>query len=88
MIREAVEKAVENYNRYRSPEAAARILEVRGDSVLVEFSGSFCYTCGVYDWLEDLIYELREVSPSISARIRSWKRVSDDRMLVEFELAY
>ena len=88
MIREAVERAVENYNRYRSPEAAARILGVKGDSVLVEFSGSFCHTCGVYDWLEDLIYELREAFPSISARIRSWKRVSDDRILVEFELAY
>ena len=88
MIREAVERAVENYNRYRRPEAAARILEVKGDSVLVEFSGSFCYTCGVYDWLEDLIYELREVSPNISARIRSWKRVLDDRILVEFELTY
>ena len=88
MIREAVEKAVENYNRYRRPEAAARILEVKEGSVLVEFSGSFCYTCGVYDWIEDLIYELREAFPEISARIRSWKRVSDDKLLVEFELAH
>ncbi len=49
-----VKKAIEEYNRYRSPEAVAKLKLLRADSLLVEFTGSFCYTCGVYDYLDDL----------------------------------
>ncbi|MCY0868152.1 MAG: hypothetical protein OWQ48_02845 [Desulfurococcus sp.] len=52
--------AVEAYNKVRSPEATARLVDVRDDEGLavIEFQGSFCLTCGVRDWVEDYKYVL------------------------------
>ena len=82
-LEEIIRRAVEEYNRYRSPEAVARVLEFKEGSVLIEFSGTFCETCGVYDWLEDFIYELERLDVGLTARIEAWGRVSD-RFLVRF----
>ncbi len=81
-----LERAVEEYNRFRSPEAFVRIIERRRDRFVAEFSGSFCVTCGVYDWLEDLRYEIRKLDPRLDAVIEDWKQVSDDAIIVEFKL--
>ncbi len=45
---------------YRSPEARAEVLEMRDDVVIINFEGSFCDTCGVYDWIEDIVYEAED----------------------------
>lgn len=57
---ERVKRAIEEYNRYHAPEAEARLLEARGDSLVVEFRGSFCTTCGFYDYFDDLVYVLED----------------------------
>lgn len=84
--RKALERAVEEYNKYRSPEAVARLLKLEGDEVLVEFSGNFCRTCGVYDWLEDFVYELQRLGLGLEARMESWRQVSEDSFLVRFRV--
>lgn len=83
---EVLRKAVERYNRYRSPEAVARLVKAEEGRFLVEFSGSFCETCGVYDWLEDLVYELKGLDPTLNAEIVSWSWISDDMILAEYKL--
>ncbi len=52
--------AIKNYNRYRGSEAHAKIIDIRDSRVTIEVRGSFCETCGYYDWIEDLIYEMEE----------------------------
>ncbi|MDD3494147.1 MAG: hypothetical protein PHU95_00470 [Candidatus Thermoplasmatota archaeon] len=56
----AVQAAVETYNRYRSPEATAVLLQARPASLEVLFTGSLCHTCGCQDYLEDLVVFLEE----------------------------
>jgi len=52
-----LEDVIELYNRLHGVEAQAKILEIKDNGVvIVEFKGSFCHTCGVRDWLEDLAY--------------------------------
>ena len=58
-LKESVLKAVETYNRYRSPEATAKLVKFEGNELIVDFGGTFCKGCGVYDYFEDLIYELK-----------------------------
>jgi len=70
-IEMVMRKAVKEYNKYRAPEAMASILNIESDRVVVIFSGSFCETCGVYDWIEDLKYELKNFN--INADIISIK---------------
>ncbi|ACB07918.1 hypothetical protein D9Q81_02900 [Candidatus Korarchaeum cryptofilum] len=51
---EAVRKAIERFNELRGRESLARLLEISGESIVVEFTGNFCRTCGFYDYFEDL----------------------------------
>ncbi len=54
-----VRKTVALYNRFRSPEAFAKIVFVSPDMVTISFSGSFCYSCGVLDYIEDFVHEFK-----------------------------
>ena len=55
---EEVSRVLNLYNLYHKPEAVARILEYNESKgvIVVEFSGTFCHTCGIRDWVEDLKY--------------------------------
>ncbi len=61
-------------------------MERRKEKVIVEFSGSFCKRCSLYDWLEDLIYELKEIDPELDAEIIDWRQVSEDKVITRFKL--
>ncbi len=72
-VARALRKLINTYNKYRSPEAVASLERVEGlnpDSDLylikVRFEGSFCTTCGVRDWVEDLAY----VGESLGIEVR------------------
>ena len=61
-------EAIEEYNRYRAPEAKAELISFNGASFKVRFIGSFCYTCGFYDYLEDLKIILEEKGVNVEIR--------------------
>ncbi|MGB9784741.1 MAG: hypothetical protein ACPLSO_02945 [Fervidicoccaceae archaeon] len=66
---EIFEKAREEYNKYRDPEARAEIVEVdegKGEAV-IKIEGSFCRTCGVDDWIDDFKYVLEDLG--VNAKI-------------------
>ncbi len=56
-----LEKAVEDYNRIHAPEAVAKITKIEDDLIYVEFDGTYCETCGLYDWIEDFKYVLEDL---------------------------
>ena len=55
-----IRKAIIKYNKYRAPEAVAKIIKSEGNLVYVKIEGTFCETCGLYDWIEDLKYVFEE----------------------------
>ena len=57
-MKKVIEKAVELYNKYHSPEAEAKILRFDGGKPGVSIRGPFCATCGVIGWFDDLRYEM------------------------------
>jgi superoxide reductase len=53
-FKEKIEEAIQEFNRYRSPEAKAKLVRIDRNKFKVEFSGTFCNTCGFYDYFDDL----------------------------------
>jgi len=84
-MREAIAKAIEKYNRYRSPEAMAKLIEVKGDEFIVDFHGPFCKSCGVYDYFEDFIYELKGLS-DIQAEIAGFESTESETIRVRYAM--
>ncbi len=79
-----VNRAIEEYNRYRRPEAEASIEGVDGPRFYILFRGSYCETCGLYDWIEDLVYVLDRYG--LKASIESVEDVGDGGMLAVFKI--
>jgi len=69
-LNDLVSRAIEVYNRYRSPEATAKLVEVEKDGFIIEFEGPFCISCGVRDYFEDFICELENVSRSLRVEVK------------------
>jgi len=57
-LRRDLERAIKLYNKLHGVEAQASIISISGEKITVEFKGTFCHTCGVRDWVEDLAYLL------------------------------
>ncbi len=59
-ISDEVEMAMEEFNRFRSPEATVLAKKEGENRIIAEFTGPFCITCGVIDYFEDFVQFLEE----------------------------
>lgn len=84
-IEEAISKAIERYNRYRSPEATAKLVKAGNGEFTVDFDGPFCRSCGVYDYFEDLIYGLKDLS-NIQAEITGFESTESETIRVNYTI--
>ncbi len=73
---EVVRKTVQLYNRYRSPEATAKVVSVLPEIVTISFSGSFCYSCGVMEFLEDFVHEFKMLTDKAELKIDKTRQVN------------
>jgi hypothetical protein len=73
-LNKLVLKAIEIYNCHRSPEAAAKLVGIEKDGFSIEFNGAFCLSCGVTDYFEDFIYELKDLNSNFGVEIKEIKQ--------------
>ena len=85
-LNDAVLRAIEVYNRYRSPEATARLVAVEKDGFVIDFEGSFCASCGVRDYFEDFIYELETINKQFRVELTETKPTGPQRFRVRYQL--
>lgn len=57
-LKGTLDVALHEFNRIRIREVEAEVVEHFDGGFKVFFSGSFCHTCGYYDYFEDLLYLL------------------------------
>ena len=57
-----VRKTVILYNRLKTPEAVAKIVRVSPETVTISFSGSFCLSCSVPNYVEDFARDFRALT--------------------------
>ncbi|MEM2897569.1 MAG: hypothetical protein QXG01_08405 [Candidatus Bathyarchaeia archaeon] len=86
MLKELIKKAIDEYNAYREPEAMAKLMEVKEESIIVEFRGPFCKSCGIYDYFEDLIYELMNITDEIRIEVNSVEELGNEGFVVKYRL--
>ena len=72
-----LKEEIEKFNKYRSPEAHAELLEFDKKRAKVLFTGPFCVSCGVYDYFEDLIVDL-------NAKVESFEEFEEGFVVTYF----
>jgi len=77
-------RTIEVYNRYRIPEANAKLLKLGKDGFTIEFEGSFCQSCGVQDYFEDFVYELESLTSGVEVEIGENEQTSPQSFKVQY----
>jgi hypothetical protein len=85
-LNDAVLRAIEVYNRYRSPEATAKIVAVEKDGFVIDFEGSFCTSCGLRDCFEDFIYEMESINKQFRAELTETKPTGPQSFRVRYQI--
>ena len=57
---EKLKESISEYNKYRTPEATAKLVSIDNKNLKIEFKGHFCFTCGFYDYFDDLRFLLED----------------------------
>jgi hypothetical protein len=70
-LNDVILRAIEVYNRYRSPEATAKLIGIKTDGFIIEFKGPFCQSCGVNHYFEDFIHELEDISGDVCVEVKA-----------------
>jgi hypothetical protein len=88
-LRSRIEQALRIYNKYRNPEVEASLIRIAEDgaSFIMSFTGSFCKTCGLYDYFEDLIYEMQDESRIETKIINLKEDWETDKFIVTYGIA-
>ncbi|MEM1986688.1 MAG: hypothetical protein QXG36_02645 [Nitrososphaeria archaeon] len=76
--------AIEEYNKYHSPEATVELIEFGNNFLSVKFYGPFCNSCGVNEWFEDFRIELE--NRGVKTFIIEIKEIGNQTFLVNFVL--
>ena len=82
-LKKKIEQAIEEFNKYRTPEVRAKLVKISKKNFKVDFSGPFCRTCGFYDYFDDLKLILEE--KGVSSKISKIEE-KEDGAIVSFNL--
>lgn len=52
------------------------MVSVTADRITISFSGSFCYSCGVMDYLEDFLHEFKILTDKAELKIDKTRQTS------------
>ena len=83
-LNDLVLRAIEVYNRYRSPEATAKLVRMEKDGFIIEFEGPLCTSCGVRDYFEDFIHELEDISRAFRVEVKETEPAGPQSFRVRF----
>ncbi len=82
-LRNIIENAIGEFNKYHSPEANTKLVSMNDKSIKIEFTGTFCHTCGFYDYFDD--YKILLEEKGLKAVIGEINE-GDEKAVVTFEI--
>ena len=85
-LEETVRKAIARYNRFRSPEAVAKLVRMSPENVTIAFSGAFCNSCGVLGYIEGFIHDFKTLSSKVELKIGKTRQTSPRSFEVDYKI--
>ena len=85
-LKDTILRAIEVYNKYRSPEATAKLVTIDKDGFVIDFDGSFCTSCGIRDYFEDFIYELETINKQFRVELAETKPTGPQSFRVQYRI--
>lgn len=81
--KKSLQKAIEEYNKLRSPYATASLENMKEKYFQVEFEGHFCESCCMDEYFLDLVYELE--SKGLHVEFVEFRFIEGKRFLARYK---
>ena len=81
-----IRKTITLYNRFRSPEAFAKLVSLTPENVTITFSGAFCYSCGVLDYIENFTHDFKILTHKAELKIGKTRQTSPRSFEVDYQI--
>ena len=75
-LEELAQKAILFYNRVRSPEVTAKLVSASPAKLTVSFSGGFCYSCGVLDYVEGFAHQFKTLTDKAELKVDKTRQIN------------
>jgi len=85
-LEETVRKTVARYNRFRSPEAIAKLVRISSESITIAFSGTFCSSCSVLGYIEGFIHDFKTLNSKVELKIDKTRQTSTNSLEVDYKI--
>ncbi|MCW4045059.1 MAG: hypothetical protein NWE94_06030 [Candidatus Bathyarchaeota archaeon] len=85
-LEETLRRAIARYNRFRSPEAIAKLVRVSPDSVTIAFSGAFCSSCSVIGYVEAFIHDFETLTDKVKLKIDKTRQMSPRSIEADYKI--
>jgi hypothetical protein len=85
-MKDIIEKTINTFNRYRSPEVIATLAKIDKNEFTLDFEGSFCTSFCVRGHFEDFIYELETITKNYSAELVETKPKGPESFKVKYRI--
>ena len=79
-----VSRAIAIYNRIKSPEITAKVTLVLPERVTISFSGGFCYSCGIMDYIESFTQQFKALSAKAELKIDKTREINPRTFEADF----
>ena len=71
-----VQRTIALYNRTHSPNATAKLVTLAAPLLVVQFTGGFCYGCGVFEYVEGFADQFKMLSSKFELKAGKTHQVS------------
>lgn len=81
-----VQKTIALYNRTRSPQVTAKLVALAPPLLIVQFTGGFCYGCGVFEYVEGFAQQFKALSSKFELKAGKTKQVTPRSFEADFSV--
>ncbi len=85
-IEKILEKTVLLYNRLKNPQIFAKTILITKELIAVSFSGTFCFSCGVLNYIEDFTHSFKALTAKAELKIIRIKEINPHSFEVYFDI--
>jgi|WetSurMetagenome_2_1015567.scaffolds.fasta_scaffold06378_3 hypothetical protein len=75
-LEQLVHKTVTLYNKLRSPEVSVKTVMITPLSITISFSGGFCYSCGVMDYVDGFAQQFKTLSGKLELKVGKIREIT------------
>lgn len=85
-LEKVLQKTVLLYNHLKSPEVFTKIILKTPELVVLSFSGTFCFSCGILNYIEDFIRDFKALTSKAELKQVKLKELDSHTFQVFFQV--